>query len=83
MKIIFFVSPYDLLDVENNTMMNLDKETLDVGCYATVCIEAATTTNVQSTSLLSASRSSTGIKYFDIHINKLIINLIIIFIYFF
>ncbi|XP_025200596.1 mediator of RNA polymerase II transcription subunit 1 isoform X1 [Melanaphis sacchari] len=61
MKIIFFVSPYDLLDVENNAMMNLDKETLDVGCYATVCIEAATTTNVQSTSLLSATRSSTGI----------------------
>lgn len=71
MKIIFFVSPYDLLDVENNTMMNLDKETLDVGCYATVCIEAATTTNVQSTSLLSATRSSTGIKYFYIFINKI------------
>jgi len=62
MKLIFFVSPYDLLDVENNTIMNLDKESLDVGCYATVCIEAATTTNVQSTSLLSATRSATGIK---------------------
>lgn len=62
MKLIFFVSPYDLLDVENNTMMNLDKESLDVGCYATVCIEAAATTNVQSTSLLSATRSATGKK---------------------
>lgn len=62
MKLIFFVSPYDLLDVENSTMMNLDKESLDVGCYVTVCIEAAATTNVQSTSLLSATRSSAGIK---------------------
>lgn len=62
MKLIFFVSPYDLLDVENNTMMNLDKESLDVGCYVTVCIEAATNTNVQSTSLLSVTRSATGIK---------------------
>lgn len=62
MKLIFFVSPYDLLDVENNTVMNLDKESLDVGCYATVCIEAAPATNVQSTSLLSATRSATGIK---------------------
>lgn len=62
MKLIFFVSPYDLLDVENSTMMNLDKERLDVGCFATVCIEAANTTNVQSTSLLSATRSANGIK---------------------
>lgn len=62
MKLIFFVSPYDLLDVENSTMMNLDKESLNVGCFATVCIEAASTTNVQSTSLLSATRSATGIK---------------------
>lgn len=63
MKLIFFVSPYDLLDVENSTMMNLDRESLDVGCFATVCIEAASTTNVQSTSLLSVTRSATGIKY--------------------
>jgi hypothetical protein len=62
MKLIFFVSPYDLLDVENSTMMNLDRESLDVGCFATVCIEAASTTNVQSTSLLSATRSATGMK---------------------
>lgn len=62
MKLIFFVSPYDLLDVENNTMMTLDKENLDVGCYVTVCIEAATTTNVQSTSLLSVTRSASGLK---------------------
>lgn len=62
MKLIFFVSPYDLLDVENNTMMNLDKDSLNVGGYATVCIEAATTTNVQSMSLLSVTRSSTGLK---------------------
>lgn len=62
MKLIFFVSPYDLLDVENNTMMSLDKESLNVGSYATVCIEAAPSTNVQSTSLLSATRSATGIK---------------------
>lgn len=62
MKLIFFVSPYDLLDIENNKMMNLDKDSLNVGCYATVCIEAATTTNVQSTSLLSVTRSSTGLK---------------------
>lgn len=62
MKIIYFVSPYDLLDIENNTTMNLDKESLDVGCYATVCIEAAATTNVQSTTLLSASRSANGMK---------------------
>lgn len=62
MKIIYFVSPYDLLDIENSTMMNLDKESLDVGCYATVCIEAAPTTKVQSTTLLSATRSATGMK---------------------
>lgn len=62
MKLIFFVSPYDLLDVENNTMMNLDKESLDVGYYVTVCIEAATNTNVQSSSLLSVTRSAAGMK---------------------
>ncbi|XP_050439662.1 mediator of RNA polymerase II transcription subunit 1 [Adelges cooleyi] len=61
LKIMYFVSPYDLLDVENGTMKNLDKDTLDVGCYATVCIEAANSTNVQSASLLSATRSSNGI----------------------
>ncbi|XP_050525029.1 mediator of RNA polymerase II transcription subunit 1 isoform X2 [Daktulosphaira vitifoliae] len=61
MKIIYFVSPYDLLDLENNSMKNLDKDTLDVGYYATVCIEAANSNNVQSASLLGATRSSAGL----------------------
>lgn len=57
MKLVYFVSPYDLLDTANKTIKPLITEGLDVGYSVTVCMEGSSAHKLQTTTLITVNRT--------------------------
>uniref|UniRef100_A0A1B6DYB0 Mediator of RNA polymerase II transcription subunit 1 n=1 Tax=Clastoptera arizonana TaxID=38151 RepID=A0A1B6DYB0_9HEMI len=57
MKLVYFVSPYDLLDPLTKTSKPLVTEGLDVGYNVTVCMEGSTAHKLQTTTLVNVNRA--------------------------
>lgn len=63
MKLTYFISPYDLLDVENKSSIPLTVDAVlerHLGHSVTVCIESSTAHKLQTMSLLSVSKTPEG-----------------------
>ncbi|XP_063975232.1 mediator of RNA polymerase II transcription subunit 1 [Diachasmimorpha longicaudata] len=63
MKLTYFVSPYDLIDLENRISDQLTPEaviTRKIGHSVTVCLEGSTAHKLPTTSILTVNRSATG-----------------------
>lgn len=57
MKLVYFLSPYDLLDTANKTIKPLVTEGLDVGYSVTVCMEGSSAHKLQTTTLITVNRT--------------------------
>lgn len=57
MKLVYFVSPYDLLDPVTKTSKPLVTEGLDVGYSVTVCMEGSSAHKLQTTTLVTVNRT--------------------------
>uniref|UniRef100_T1J8I3 Mediator of RNA polymerase II transcription subunit 1 n=1 Tax=Strigamia maritima TaxID=126957 RepID=T1J8I3_STRMM len=63
MKLTYFISPYDLLDMETKSSIPLTVDTVverQLGQYVTVCIESSTSHKLQTQSLMSITRTNDG-----------------------
>ncbi|GFQ91407.1 mediator of RNA polymerase II transcription subunit 1 [Trichonephila clavata] len=63
LKLTYFISPYDLLDGETKTSIPLTAETViekDLGQSVTVCIESSTAHKLQTTSLITVTKTTDG-----------------------
>lgn len=63
MKLTYFVSPYDLIDMENYCCDILSLETVikkKIGHSTTVCMEGSTAHKLPTTSIITVNRSPTG-----------------------
>ncbi|KAG8239109.1 hypothetical protein J437_LFUL018367, partial [Ladona fulva] len=63
LKLTYFVSPYDLLDVESKSSIPLTVENViseGLGHSVTVCIESSTSHKLQTAPLVSVNRSPSG-----------------------
>lgn len=63
MKLTYFVSPYDLIDQENQSSELLSIETVitkKIGYSVTVCLEGSTAHKLPTSSIITVSRSSSG-----------------------
>ncbi|XP_067138483.1 mediator of RNA polymerase II transcription subunit 1-like [Centruroides vittatus] len=63
MKLTYFISPYDLLDVETKSSIPLTVDAVlerHLGHSVTVCIESSTAHKLQTMSLLSVSKTPEG-----------------------
>ncbi|RWS30138.1 mediator of RNA polymerase II transcription subunit 1-like protein [Leptotrombidium deliense] len=63
MKLTYFISPYDLLDVKTKAAIPFTVDTVvkrKLGFSATVCIESSTTHKLQTTSLISRTKTPEG-----------------------
>lgn len=63
MKLTYFVSPYDLLDIEKGTSEPLTVETVtskNLGYSVTVCMEGSGSHKLQTTMIISVNRTMAG-----------------------
>ncbi|OAD52651.1 Mediator of RNA polymerase II transcription subunit 1 [Eufriesea mexicana] len=63
MKLTYFVSPYDLIDLENLTYDALSSDIVikrKIGHSVTVCIEGSTAHKLPTSSIITVNRSPTG-----------------------
>nr|XP_042903353.1 mediator of RNA polymerase II transcription subunit 1 [Parasteatoda tepidariorum] len=63
LKLTYFISPYDLLDVETKASIPLTIETViekGLGQSVTVCIESSTAHKLQTTSLITVTKTADG-----------------------
>ncbi|CAL1266024.1 unnamed protein product [Larinioides sclopetarius] len=63
LKLTYFISPYDLLDAETKTSIPLTAETViekGLGQSVTVCIESSTAHKLQTTSLITVTKTTDG-----------------------
>uniref|UniRef100_A0A0C9R6G8 Mediator of RNA polymerase II transcription subunit 1 n=1 Tax=Fopius arisanus TaxID=64838 RepID=A0A0C9R6G8_9HYME len=63
MKLTYFVSPYDLIDLESRKCDQLSPEvviTRKIGHSVTVCLEGSAAHKLPTTSILTVNRSATG-----------------------
>lgn len=63
MKLTYFVSPYDLLNIENCDIEPITVETIiskNLGYSVTVCMEGSATHKLQTTTLITVNRNSNG-----------------------
>ncbi|KAG8199086.1 hypothetical protein JTE90_016223 [Oedothorax gibbosus] len=63
LKLTYFISPYDLLDVETKSSIPLTSETViekGLGQSVTVCIESSTAHKLQTTSLITVTKTADG-----------------------
>lgn len=64
MKLTYFVSPYDLLDVENKTCRALRTDALgSTGLSATVTMESSSAHKLQISTLISINKNLTGKRF--------------------
>lgn len=80
MKLTYFVSPYDLIDLENLTYDALSSDIVikrKIGHSVTVCIEGSTAHKLPTSSIITVNRSPTG-KRFTIFYKKIYIASILI-----
>ena len=65
MRLVYFISPYELLDVSAGRAMSLTQDiaaSRDLSNYVTVNIEASTSHKLQTTSLMTITRGLDGKK---------------------
>lgn len=65
MKLTYFVSPYDLVDLENKSLENLSLKTViskKIGHSVTVCMEGSTAHKLPTSSIITLEMSPTGKK---------------------
>ncbi|GFY64159.1 mediator of RNA polymerase II transcription subunit 1 [Trichonephila inaurata madagascariensis] len=63
LKLTYFISPYDLLDGDTKTSIPLTAENViekDLGQSVTVCIESSTAHKLQTTSLITVTKTTDG-----------------------
>ncbi|GIY48617.1 hypothetical protein CEXT_536511 [Caerostris extrusa] len=63
LKLTYFISPYDLLDPETKSSIPLTAETVierGLGQSVTVCIESSTAHKLQTTSLITVTKTTDG-----------------------
>lgn len=66
MKLTYFVSPYDLIDLENRTYDTLNPDVIikrKIGHSVTVCMEGSTGHKLPTSSIITVNRSPTGKRY--------------------
>ncbi len=57
MKIIYFVSPYDLLDISKKTCKPLTLDLPDVDYSVSLCLESSSATKLQTQTLVKIIKS--------------------------
>lgn len=68
MKIIYFISPYDLLDTTKNTYKPLTMDVPDVDCSVSLCLESSSTNKLQTKSLVKVIKSEKIDENLDLHL---------------
>ena len=67
MKIIYFISPYDLLDITKNTYKPLTMDVPDVDYHVSLCLESSSTNKLQTKSLVKVLKSEKMDENADVH----------------
>lgn len=67
MKIIYFISPYDLLDITKNTYKPLTMDVPDVDYSVSLCLESSSTNKLQTKSLVKIIKSEKMDENSDVH----------------
>lgn len=67
MKIIYFISPYDLLDITKNTFKPLTFDLPEVDYCVSLCLESSSTNKLQTQPLVKLIKSEKMDENSDLH----------------